>query len=99
MNITIDHDSPLAPYEQVRLQIAAQAQDGTLAAGAKLPPVRQLATDLGYTDPVSKLMSSGRITRAGSRTEGAVRYYAEGRVQLVVHYTGTDITRIERVTQ
>jgi len=61
--------------------------------------LQQLATDMGYTDPVSKLMSSGRITRAGSRTEGAVRYYAEGRVQLVVHYTGTDITRIERVTE
>ena len=26
MDIHVDHDSPVAPYEQVRLQIAGQAQ-------------------------------------------------------------------------
>jgi DNA-binding transcriptional regulator YhcF (GntR family) len=47
MDIRIDHDSPVAPYEQVRLRIAELAAAGRLAAGAKLPPVRQLAADLG----------------------------------------------------
>ncbi|MGA5298637.1 GntR family transcriptional regulator [Nucisporomicrobium flavum] len=47
MDITIDAGSPVPPYEQVRLRIAALAADGTLAAGTRLPPVRTLAAQLG----------------------------------------------------
>jgi DNA-binding transcriptional regulator YhcF (GntR family) len=47
MDIVIDHDSPLPPYEQVRLRIAELAATGALAAGHRLPPVRALATQLG----------------------------------------------------
>lgn len=47
MDIVIDPDSPVAPYEQVRLRIAALAADGTLPAGTRLPAVRALATELG----------------------------------------------------
>ncbi|HWS36603.1 MAG TPA: GntR family transcriptional regulator [Actinoplanes sp.] len=47
MDIVIDPDSPVAPFEQVRLRIAALAADGTLPAGTRLPAVRALATDLG----------------------------------------------------
>ncbi|MFI5494053.1 GntR family transcriptional regulator [Actinoplanes sp. NPDC051859] len=47
MDIIIDPASPVPPYEQVRLRIAALAADGTLAAGTRLPPVRHLAADLG----------------------------------------------------
>ncbi|BEL04913.1 GntR family transcriptional regulator [Actinoplanes sichuanensis] len=47
MDITIDPASATPPYEQVRLRIAALAADGELAAGTRLPPVRQLAGDLG----------------------------------------------------
>ena len=47
MDLHIDPGSATPPYEQVRLQIASLAQDGHLAAGERLPPVRQLATDLG----------------------------------------------------
>ena len=46
MNITIDPDSPIPPYEQIRQRIAGLAADGGLAAGTRLPPVRQLAGDL-----------------------------------------------------
>ncbi|GAA4973869.1 GntR family transcriptional regulator [Actinoplanes utahensis] len=46
MDITLDPASPVPPYEQVRLAIAAQAADGALAAGTRLPPVRQLAGEL-----------------------------------------------------
>ena len=46
MDIVIDADSPVPPYEQVRLRIAELAADGTLAAGTRLPPVRQLAGEL-----------------------------------------------------
>jgi DNA-binding transcriptional regulator YhcF (GntR family) len=47
VDIVIDPDSAVPPYEQVRLRIAALAADGVLAAGTRLPPVRQLAAELG----------------------------------------------------
>ena len=48
MNIvTVDTAGTEPPYEQVRRQIAEGAATGALAAGHKLPTVRQLATDLG----------------------------------------------------
>jgi DNA-binding transcriptional regulator YhcF (GntR family) len=44
---TIDTDSTIAPFEQVRTQIAAAVASGQLSAGTKLPTVRRLAADLG----------------------------------------------------
>ena len=46
-HVTIDTDSPTAPFEQVRTQIAAAIATSQLGAGTKLPTVRQLAADLG----------------------------------------------------
>jgi DNA-binding transcriptional regulator YhcF (GntR family) len=45
--ITVDPGSPTPPYEQIRAQIAIMIEAGTLAAGAQLPTIRQLAADLG----------------------------------------------------
>lgn len=49
MSLVIEVDPAAAepPYEQVRRQVAALVAAGELAAGEKLPTVRQLATDLG----------------------------------------------------
>ena len=47
LQLTIDADSGTAPFEQVRTQIASAVAEGQLSPGAKLPTVRQLATDLG----------------------------------------------------
>lgn len=44
---TVDHDSSVTLYEQLRTQIMEQVKGGTLIAGTKLPPVRQLADSLG----------------------------------------------------
>ena len=46
-DLTVDADSPVPPYEQVRARLAAQVADGRLAAGTRLPTVRALAQDLG----------------------------------------------------
>lgn len=43
----VDPDSAVAPFEQLRTQVAAMAAGGTLTPGQKLPTVRQLAADLG----------------------------------------------------
>ena len=47
IEVTIDPDSPTAPFEQVRSQIAAAVAEGRLPAGTRLPTVRRLAADLG----------------------------------------------------
>ena len=43
----IDPESSVPPYEQLRIRVATQVDDGTLASGAKLPTVRGLAAELG----------------------------------------------------
>lgn len=45
--ITVDADSAVPPFEQVRAQFAAQISTGDLAAGTRLPTVRRLADELG----------------------------------------------------
>lgn len=45
--ITIDPDDTAPPSEQIRTQVLAAVQSGELAPGARLPPVRTLATELG----------------------------------------------------
>ncbi|MFF5110002.1 GntR family transcriptional regulator [Streptosporangium sp. NPDC000509] len=44
--IVIDTASPVPPFEQLRVQLARQIQDRTLAVGARLPTIRHLAADL-----------------------------------------------------
>ena len=46
MNISINVSSPEPVYEQIVRQIQDGVKSGALAAGAPLPPVRQLAGDL-----------------------------------------------------
>jgi len=43
----LDPDSSVAPYEQLRAQLASRAAAGDLAAGTRLPTVRALAAELG----------------------------------------------------
>jgi GntR family transcriptional regulator len=47
MILQLDSDSPTPPYEQLRSQITTMVATGVLAQGARLPPIRQLARDLG----------------------------------------------------
>lgn len=44
--ITVDPAGAIAPFEQVRSQIADGIRSGDLVEGARLPSIRQLATDL-----------------------------------------------------
>ncbi|MCQ2000853.1 GntR family transcriptional regulator [Arthrobacter zhaoxinii] len=45
--VRIDASSSVPPYEQLRLQILDGVNDGRLAVGTRLPPVRALAGHLG----------------------------------------------------
>ncbi|HLN75423.1 MAG TPA: GntR family transcriptional regulator [Nocardioidaceae bacterium] len=45
--ITIDHDSAVPPFEQLRSQVARRVASGELPPGTRLGTVRQTATELG----------------------------------------------------
>jgi DNA-binding transcriptional regulator YhcF (GntR family) len=47
MNLVVDPGDPTPPYEQLRRQLLDLVGSGALAAGDRLPPLRQLAGDLG----------------------------------------------------
>jgi DNA-binding transcriptional regulator YhcF (GntR family) len=76
MDIVIDADSAVPPYEQVRLRIAELAAGGALAAGTKLPPVRRLAADLG--------LAANTVARAYRELEQAGLVETRGRAGTLV---------------
>jgi DNA-binding transcriptional regulator YhcF (GntR family) len=76
VNITLDHDSPTPPFEQVRFAIAEQAAAGVLPAGTKLPPVRTLAADLG--------LAANTVARAYRELEQAGLVETRGRLGTVI---------------
>ncbi len=47
MPFSVDPDSKVTLYEQLRTQIIEQVANGELIVGTKLPPVRVLAAELG----------------------------------------------------
>jgi DNA-binding transcriptional regulator YhcF (GntR family) len=61
--IRVDLGSPVPPFEQIRQQLHDRIVDGTLASGARLPTIRQLATDLG--------LAPGTVARAYAELEAA----------------------------
>jgi GntR family transcriptional regulator len=69
--LSVDADSPLPPYEQVRARIAELIEAGQLPPGYRLPTVRQLAADLG--------VAPGTIQRAYRELELAGHAVPNGR--------------------
>ena len=59
--ITIDERDARPPFEQIREQLTDQICSGALAAGTRLPSVRQLAGDLR--------LAAGTVARAYSELE------------------------------
>jgi DNA-binding transcriptional regulator YhcF (GntR family) len=88
----IDPDSPVPPFEQLCRQIARLVADGELAPGAKLPTVRQLATDLG--------LAANTVARSYRKLEADGVLVTEGRRGTFVHRTlldGEAAATIERL--
>jgi DNA-binding transcriptional regulator YhcF (GntR family) len=75
--ITIDHDSTVPPYEQVRAQFADRIGTGALPVGTRLPTVRQLATDLG--------LAVNTVARAYRELEIGGLVQTRGRAGTFVH--------------
>jgi DNA-binding transcriptional regulator YhcF (GntR family) len=78
--ITVDHASPVPPYEQVREQVRAQVEAGELSPGTKLPTVRRLAADLG--------LAANTVARAYRELEALGVIETRGRAGSVVSGDG-----------
>lgn len=65
--ITVDPDSGVAPWRQVRDQLLNLVRSGVLPVGARLPTIRQLAGDLG--------LAAGTVARVYREleTDGVLR--------------------------
>jgi GntR family transcriptional regulator len=83
IQVVVDTDNGVAPWRQVRDQLVRLITAGSLAAGTRLPTIRQLARDLG--------LAPGTIARTYRELElaGLVRTgRAKGTV--VADITATD---------
>lgn len=79
--LTVDPDDPTPPYEQLRRQLGDLITAGRLAPGDRLPPLRQLAGDLGVAvgtvaRAYRELEQEGLLT---SRRGGGTRVATTGR--------------------
>lgn len=77
LRVAVDADSGVAPWRQIYNQIERMIVGGTLPAGARLPPIRQLARDLG--------LASGTVARVYRELE-TMRLVTTGRAR------GTTVT-------
>ncbi|OZM75102.1 GntR family transcriptional regulator [Amycolatopsis antarctica] len=80
MIVSVDGESRVPPYEQVRSQLARQINERTLPVGAKLPTVRKLAADLG--------IAPNTIARAYRELEEAGLIETRGRAGSFVGASG-----------
>ncbi|WP_166867116.1 GntR family transcriptional regulator [Salinibacterium sp. ZJ70] len=78
-DIRIDPRSTTPPFEQVRVQLLTQMQDGTLPAGTRLAPVRQLAAELN--------VAAGTVARAYKELEESGAVETRGRGGTVVAWS------------
>ncbi|MBK6886349.1 MAG: GntR family transcriptional regulator [Tetrasphaera sp.] len=88
MILDLDLGSPVPPYEQVRSQLATLIGSGQLPAGHRLPPIRQLASDLG--------LAPGTIGRVYRELEAAGLVASRVRTGTVVQARRTVPARVTR---
>jgi DNA-binding transcriptional regulator YhcF (GntR family) len=95
--ISIDANSPLPPYEQVRVHLARQITNRALPVGTRLPTVRRLAADLGLAvntigRAYRELENAGLIEtrgRAGTFVTAAGDHTREQAHAAAAHYAAT----------
>lgn len=77
VQVEVDVDAAVPPYEQIRAQLAGHVASGRLRAGDRLPTVRMLAGDLG--------IAVGTVTRAYRELEAQGLVTSRRRTGTVVH--------------
>lgn len=89
MILRLDESSPVPPYRQIVDQMLALIAGGKLKVGARLPPVRQLAADLG--------LANGTVARAYRLLEEAGVLETRGRRGTFVARQHQEMSREERL--
>lgn len=84
--IVLNQSSTVAPFEQIKQQIASQRETGQLPAGHHLPPVRKLAQELG--------LAPNTVARAYKELEGAGVIETRGRQGSFVTGTAESAERV-----
>ena len=94
---------PTPPYEQLRRQLAELIESGVLPEGDRLPPVRQLASDLGLASGTvartyRELESAGLVStrRGGGTRVRRVRVNADVRRRELLDQHAKDLVRQAR---
>ena len=83
IQVVVDADNGLAPWRQVHDQLARLITAGSLAAGTRLPTIRQFARDLG--------LAPGTIARTYRELELAgVVHTGRARGTVVAETAGAD---------
>lgn len=94
MNLSVNPADPTPPYEQLRRQLLDLVDTGALRSGDRLPPLRQLAGDLGLAvgtvaRTYRELESAGvLVSRRGGGTRVSERVRPDG-----------DVVRRERLAE
>jgi len=89
MIVRIDDDSPIPPYRQLVDQMLALIAGGALPVGQRLPPLRQLAADLG--------LANGTVARAYRLLEEAGVLETRGRQGTFVARQHQELSKEERL--
>lgn len=87
MRLRIDAGSSIPPFEQVKEQITAAVDAGSLTPGERLPAVRALATELG--------LAANTVARAYKELEALGVVATRGRAGTVVLGAGSERTARE----
>ncbi len=97
--LTVDPADPTPPYEQVRRQIADLIEIGSLRVDDRLPPLRQLAGDLGLAvgtvaRAYAELETSGHLSsRRGGGTRVADGWVTRPRRDLLAELAAAYVDR------
>lgn len=100
--LTLNPEDPTPPYEQLRRQLSDLITAGQLNPGDRLPPLRQLAGDLGLAvgtvaRTYRELEQEGRLTSrrgGGTRVAATRTAHATDRLDLLASMTQDFLTRV-----
>jgi GntR family transcriptional regulator len=88
-SLVVNHQSTVAPYEQISLQIRVLIAEQIIPPGMLLPPVRQLAEDLGVA-PNTVIRAYDELERDGWVTRAARKNVAVAEQPPPVHEVRQD---------
>ena len=83
MDIILSNSSDKPIYEQISSQVKAQILSGTLTAGAKLPSIRALASDLGVSITTKRAYADLEQLGFICTLQGKGCFVAEGNQELL----------------